>query len=51
MKSMTAQLTQQMKKRAEKALRRDANQTSCNWLYQPQAPAALKDFAKHKDVR
>lgn len=33
---------------AEKALRRDANQTSCAVLYQPKAPAGLTRFKKGK---
>ena len=32
------------KKAAEKALRRDANSTTCFGFYQPKAPAALKRF-------
>lgn len=34
------------KQAAEKALRRDANQTTCAVLYQPKAPAGLNRFKK-----
>lgn len=33
---------------AERALKRDANQTSCCILYQPKAPAILKLYKKEK---
>lgn len=33
---------------AEKALKRDANQTTCSIFYQPKAPASLKQFKKIK---
>lgn len=36
------------KKTAEKALRRDANSTTCFGFYQPKAPAALKRFKSSK---
>lgn len=36
------------KKAAEKALRRDANSTTCFGFYQPKAPAALKRFKSGK---
>lgn len=31
---------------AEKALRRDANRTTCNHIYQPKAPSGLNRFKK-----
>lgn len=34
------------KRIAEKALKRDANSTSCAAIYQPKAPAALENFKK-----
>lgn len=34
------------KKVAEKSLNRDANTTTCTAIYQPKAPAALKNFSK-----
>lgn len=33
---------------AEKALKRDANQTTCTIFYQPKMPAGLKRFKKTK---
>lgn len=33
---------------AEKALRRDANRTSCNLIYQPKIPNGLYRFKKEK---
>ncbi len=36
------------KNAAEKALRRDANRTSCNCIYQPKVPAGLDRFRKPK---
>ncbi len=33
---------------AEKALKRDANQTTCSIFYQPKAPASLEQFKKSK---
>ena len=33
---------------AEKALRRDANRTTCTIFYQPKIPARLKQFKKNK---
>lgn len=35
-----------VKKLADKALTRDADSTSCIWIYQPKAPEALKRFSK-----
>jgi len=35
------------KKVAEKALRRDANSTTCTGIYQPKAPANLEMFKKN----
>ena len=34
------------KRTAEHALRRDANQTTCSFFYQPKAPAQLDRFKK-----
>lgn len=34
------------KNSAEKALRRDANATTCTMFYQPKAPAGLKKFKR-----
>ncbi len=48
MKLMQTALAKQMKKRVEKTLRADANSTSCVVIYQPKAPAALKQFSKVK---
>lgn len=36
------------KNAAEKALRRDANQTTCSIMFQPKAPAGLNRFKKGK---
>lgn len=33
---------------AEKALKRDANQTTCTFFYQPKAPKELDRFKKNK---
>lgn len=33
---------------AERALRRDANQTTCSIMYQPKVPAGLNRFKKGK---
>ncbi len=33
---------------AEKALKRDANQTTCSIFYQPKAPKELERFKKNK---
>lgn len=33
---------------AEKALKRDANSTSCGYFYQPKAPESLKRFKNCK---
>lgn len=38
--------TNLIKKVVNKSLRRDANNTSCLFVYQPKAPAALKNFSK-----
>lgn len=35
-----------VKKLADNALTRDANSTTCIWIYQPKAPEALKKFSK-----
>lgn len=36
------------RKTAEKALRRDANSTTCISIYQPKVPSELKRFKKEK---
>lgn len=41
-------VTRLAKASAEKALRRDANRTTCAWLYQPKAPVGLDRFRKPK---
>ena len=33
---------------AEKALKKDANQTTCTIFFQPKAPVGLKQFKKEK---
>lgn len=33
---------------AEKALKKDANQTTCTIFYQPKVPTSLKQFKKNK---
>lgn len=38
--------TRLVKKIVNHSLRRDANNTSCIFIYQPKAPAALKNFSK-----
>lgn len=48
MKKLNQLLAKQAKKEAEKALKMDANSTSCTMIYQPKAPAALKKFSKIK---
>lgn len=35
-----------VKKVVNHSLRRDANNTSCLFIYQPKAPATLKNFSK-----
>lgn len=44
-KKMAAML---VKATADKALRRDANRTTCSIIYQPKAPEALKRFKSAK---
>ncbi len=44
-KEMVAALAKQA---AEKALRRDANRTSCSLIYQPKIPNGLYRFKKEK---
>ena len=44
-KEMVAVLAKQA---AEKALRRDANRTTCNYIYQPKMPNGLSRFKKEK---
>lgn len=44
-KNLVAKLAQKV---AEHALRRDANRTTCFGIYQPKAPASLKQFKNTK---
>ena len=44
-KEMVAVLAKQA---AEKALRRDADRTTCNYIYQPKIPNGLSRFKKEK---
>lgn len=48
MKTKKMTLTKIAKTLAEKALRRDANSTTCVAFYQPKAPAKLKQFKSSK---
>lgn len=44
MKNKKKLIAEVARKAAEKALRRDANSTTCLGFYQPKVPAALKRF-------
>lgn len=46
MKKTSAIIANFAKKSAEKALRRDANVTTCGAVFQPKAPKDLKKFSK-----
>jgi cyclic lactone autoinducer peptide len=48
MESKKALIAKAAKKAAEKALRKDANRTTCLAFYQPKAPADLKRFKNSK---
>lgn len=48
MKSNKKLIADVARKAAEKALRRDANSTTCLGFYQPKAPVALKRFKNVK---
>ena len=48
MESKKALIAEGAKKAAEKALRKDANRTTCLAFYQPKAPADLKRFKNSK---
>lgn len=48
MKTSKMMLTKVTKALAEKALRRDANSTTCVAFYQPKAPEKLKQFKNSK---
>ena len=48
MKNTKKLIAEIARKAAEKALRRDANSTTCLGFYQPKAPAALKRFKNVK---
>lgn len=49
MKKVLNSFTKVAKKSAERALKRDANSTTCWSVYQPKAPAALSKFKKHNE--
>lgn len=38
-------------KSANHSLKRDANSTTCCMIYQPKAPAALKEFKSEKNAK
>lgn len=46
MKKINSVVAGLAKSSAEKALKRDANSTTCWAIYQPKAPAGLKKFSK-----
>lgn len=46
MKDAKTIIAKMAKRTAEKALKRDANSTTCGAVYQPKAPAQLKKFSK-----
>lgn len=48
MKTNKKALAKIVKAAAEKALRRDANSTTCLYFYQPKAPESLKRFKDNK---
>lgn len=48
MKSNKSLIAFAAKKAAERALRRDANRTTCAGIFQPKAPEALKRFKNSK---
>lgn len=48
MKSGKIFLANLAKKAAEKELRRDANRTTCFFVYQPKVPAQLNRFKRSK---
>lgn len=48
MKEVKKMMAQLAKATADKALRRDANSTTCSLIYQPKAPEALKRFKNVK---
>lgn len=48
MKKMEKSLLTVTKKMALSSIKRDANTTTCAAIYQPKAPAALKNFSKTK---
>ena len=45
-KKITKKLAQKLVSVVEKELETDANTTTCVWVYQPKAPAALDKFKK-----
>lgn len=48
MKNKKQMLAKVALKAAQRALRRDANSTTCFGIYQPKVPAGLKRFKKTK---
>ncbi len=48
MKEMDRIIAQIARKVAENALKRDANQTTCNIVFQPKVPAGLNQFKKER---
>lgn len=48
MKSKKALIAVVAKKAAERAIRRDANRTTCAGFYQPKAPVELERFKNSK---
>lgn len=48
MKTSSPVMPKIVKALAEKALKRDANSTSCGYFYQPKAPESLKRYKNCK---
>lgn len=51
MKKATDRILKSVVKAANNSLKRDANSTTCGMIYQPKAPASLKDFKNIKNVK
>lgn len=47
-KKATKKIAQKLISVVEKELESDANTTTCIWVYQPKAPAALDKFKKNE---
>ena len=47
-KKATKKIAQKLISVVEKELESDANTTTCVWIYQPKAPAALDKFKKNE---